>query len=284
MKYLFIVSLLSLLPLAAEPITVRVKGRVSGITNINGNLVNAIAPQDVALLTLRYDTAAQAAVDSTTSVAGFYQQLQLSAEIQVARSGGVGWSLNTGHTSSIIIENNSIPTTGTSQDSLTVRGTSDNFLVDTPAESGEGGSVQIVFVGGLVSRANELPNLDALSYATQITAQVKRGNDYNAFFLFEPLTYHGFAAGSPSVSGCVPLIMNGLVSSAANRSSSLTLPTTVLGAYHRIETSNNLTTWTPIQNFAGTGYPRNFFHVVGTAPRTFYRVVDSSAEFDELLP
>lgn len=268
-----IVLLASLGPLHSEVVTIRLRGNVSGVVDNDGSLADKANAGDPAIFSLSYDRSAVSNPNFQNTAAGFSTGINLGLLLQVQTSGGPSWSLTSANAPEIAVtlENNSLNTTGTRDDSLYI----------TPQSLTR--PVRFSFVGQLVSNVQTLPTISQLGGATQITARGDTEDGDIVFFTFDRFTFHGAINGGLSVNTIGPLSFS-LVGSGASRSASFTIPTTSVGAFHRVEFSDDLQVWTPFLLIEGNGFQRNFFVSVGITPRRFYRLVDNAAEFDALFP
>lgn len=256
-----------------EVVTIRLQGKVTGITDNDGSLADTAKVGDPATFSLSYDRTAASNPNFQNTAAGFSTGINLGLFLQVQTSGGPSWSLTLVNAPEIAVtlENNSLNTTGVRDDSL--------YL--TPQALAR--PVRFSFVGQLVSNVQNLPTVSQLGSATQITARGDTEDGDSVFFSFDRFTFHGTVDGGSPVNTIGPLSFS-LVGSEASRSASFMIPTTTVGAFHRVEFSDDLQVWTPFLLIEGNGFQRHFFASVGIAPRRFYRLVDNAAEFDALVP
>ena len=257
----------------SEVVTIRLRGEVTGVVDSDASLASTAVAGDPAYLILNYDRSAPSNPNPQNTAAGFSAGINLGLTLAVSTVGGPSWSLNQANAPEIAVtlENNSINTTGVRDDSFYLT----PQLLTAP--------VWFSFSGQLVSNVQTLPTVSQLLNSNQITARGNTEDVDTVFFSFNRLTYHGVVDGGPTVGTIGPLSFS-LTGSGASRSASFNIPTTTPGAFHRLDFSDDLETWTPLVLIEGNGFPRSFFVPVGNAPRRFFRIVDNAAEFDELFP
>ncbi|QTN33192.1 hypothetical protein HZ994_12995 [Akkermansiaceae bacterium] len=258
-------------PVPAEVVTVRLRGQVSGVTDPDNSLNDTARAGDPALISITYDRNAPPNPNPQNTAAGFSTQVNLGLDLKVLTSGGPSWSLTSANAPEITLtlENNSIPTTGTRDDSL--------YL--TPQTLTR--PVRFTFAGQIVSNVSSLPTVSELSFASLITAQASNELGDTVFFVFDRFTFHGFPAVSTPVTAIGPLNFS-ITGSESSRTASFNIPFTSPGAFHRVEFSDDLVNWTPLVLIEGNGFQRNFSTFLGSLPSRFFRIADNWTEFDQI--
>jgi hypothetical protein len=142
--------------------SIRLLGRVTGLQSINGNLETKVRINDPYVLTLSYDPSAPVDHDSNSGDA--CNGINLSISLQAVYLDSPSWSVASLNDpeGALIIENNSLSTTGTQFDSIRALATLDSNLGDSfPVDSNDAepqfGRFEVEVGGRFISQVEQLP-------------------------------------------------------------------------------------------------------------------------------
>ncbi|WP_411846270.1 hypothetical protein AAFN60_00970 [Roseibacillus persicicus] len=277
-----LLSTLALAPsIHSEVHSLSLLGKVTTLQSINGALENRIRLNDPYVLTLGYDPDAEVDHDSNSGDAR--NNIDLSITLDPVHIDSPIWiaSMLNQPEGALIIENNSIATTGTALDSLralvTLEDFSSTFPSDTESADPQFGTIEVEVGGRFVSEVDRLPTtLEMIQFLESAVAEVSLNGDYLVGFTFDRLTANSKVEGQSDELDVPNVVLNQVFKSGTTYYASLGTSDSLAGAGYRLESSLNLEDWTPRHLFVGTGSPLTSRFSYGGG--NFFRIVSNGAE------